>query len=391
MSTDGTANYSRDWTPDPLTTYEQLCGGNDPFKTVILRRATTNRDKLCTDFVKEMLQQKIASLHFAAWHKAFYFVAMIITVISAVVSITSTSKFESVGVTHTTALGLTVAVLQILLSVVQSYSNQQDYGAKAAGHRNAAATLKKLYQGMKHSMWENRKTTYRNAISEDDDLSDGFDIGKKGVPVPAPPKKDAEKKGEDAEKKGEDAAKPEEKKAAAGEPEAEEKPKTEKKKDKQSAPTSYSEKYNQAIEQVDSMVPIQVANAFNLLEARIRVVNESMFTNKGNSLVAWEHVLEAMFFQLTENIVDTKGFPYYFPTPEWAVEKTLKEFKESIDAEKEGEENSADLLRTIMNRSKTITDTEKTTVKVMEPIPEVSSGSTTASSIAEPVAGDHQV
>lgn len=151
-------------------------------------------------------------------------------------------------------------------------------------------------------MWEARKNAYRNAIREDDDLSDGFDIGKKGILAVAATTKADDKKDEkdgNATPSTPCGSTPTEAPAAdpcAGVAAAAAADK--KKKEAAKAPATYTDKYNQAIEQVDSMVPIRVANSFNLLEARIRVVNESMFTNKGNSLVAWEQVLEALFFQL---------------------------------------------------------------------------------------------
>lgn len=110
--------FKRNWRPDPLTTYYELCSGNDPFAKLILRRATANRDRLVTDFVKEMLQQKIAALHFAAWHKAFYFVAMILTVITAIISIIATSKLGNIFEEHVIRMGIVVASLQIFLGVV---------------------------------------------------------------------------------------------------------------------------------------------------------------------------------------------------------------------------------------------------------------------------------
>ncbi len=61
---------------------------------------------------------------------------------------------------------------------------------------------------------------------------------------------------------------------------------------------SLGKQYKQAVEQVESFVPIKIANAYNILEARIKVINESLMTNKGNSLVAWEQVLPALYFQL---------------------------------------------------------------------------------------------
>jgi hypothetical protein len=59
-----------------------------------------------------------------------------------------------------------------------------------------------------------------------------------------------------------------------------------------------TKQFKQAVDQVDSFVPVRIANAFNVLETRLRVINESLLTNKTNSLVAWEQVLPAIYYQL---------------------------------------------------------------------------------------------
>lgn len=69
-------------------------------------------------------------------------------------------------------------------------------------------------------------------------------------------------------------------------------------KQKAEAADSLAEQFKQALQQVDSFVPVQIANAFNVLESRIMVINESLMTNKTNSMVAWEQVLPALYFQL---------------------------------------------------------------------------------------------
>ena len=70
------------------------------------------------------------------------------------------------------------------------------------------------------------------------------------------------------------------------------------KKSEVSESDSLGKQFKQAFEQVESIVPARIANAFNVLEARVKVLNESLMTNKNNSLVAWEEVLPALYFQL---------------------------------------------------------------------------------------------
>ena len=61
---------------------------------------------------------------------------------------------------------------------------------------------------------------------------------------------------------------------------------------------SLGKQYKQAVEQVESFVPIKISNAYSILESRVKVINESLMTNHGNSLVAWEEVLPALYYQL---------------------------------------------------------------------------------------------
>jgi hypothetical protein len=69
------------------------------------------------------------------------------------------------------------------------------------------------------------------------------------------------------------------------------------KKDKESN-DSLATQFQQAVEQVDSQIPINIEAAFQMLESRITVINQSLMVNRTASLVAWERVLPALYFQL---------------------------------------------------------------------------------------------
>ena len=105
-----------------------------------------------------------------------------------------------------------------------------------------------------------------------------------------------ESKSDDAEEKkseGEDGSR----RSEHDEPQRDEQQKQQNQKGS-NATDSLTKQFKQAIDQVDSFVPIKISNAFNVMESRVRVINESLLTSKGNSLVAWEHVLTALYFQL---------------------------------------------------------------------------------------------
>lgn len=104
--------------PDALTPYETLVAGGDIYKETFLRRAASNYDKILSEIVKEMLQQKIASLHYDALNNYVLFApTMLITLGSAVISIYATSE-----IVHDpeikTWLSIIVACLQLVLSVL---------------------------------------------------------------------------------------------------------------------------------------------------------------------------------------------------------------------------------------------------------------------------------
>jgi len=125
--------------------------------------------------------------------------------------------------------------------------------------------------------------------------------------------------------------------------------------------SSITQRYLQAIEQVDSFVPSNIVSAFNVLHNRIQVINQSVMIDKTQSLVAWEIVQPALYFQLQETIIESWCWPFFIPRASTAVEICLKKFKESINVENE---NNADLLMDLLDRSNEIRSVqERLTVK----------------------------
>lgn len=69
------------------------------------------------------------------------------------------------------------------------------------------------------------------------------------------------------------------------------------------------------------------------------------------------------FFYRTETIIETRGWPFFVPSPIKSVEKALKDFKEALDVDRD---NSADLLLDIMNRSNAIREDQHRLAKKRE-------------------------
>ena len=101
-----------------LSSYETLVAGGDKTKEILLRRSKSNVDKILCDIVKEMLMQKLASLHFEAigtW--MLYAPTMFVTLFSACISIFSTSELVQ-NKDLKSELTIGVAFLQLFLSVL---------------------------------------------------------------------------------------------------------------------------------------------------------------------------------------------------------------------------------------------------------------------------------
>ena len=106
------------WVPNPLTSFETLVAGGDPFKETLLRRSNANFDKILADVIREMLQQKIAALHYEAINNYVLFApTMVITLLSAIISIFGTSEVITEPKMKIW-LSITVACLQLVLSVL---------------------------------------------------------------------------------------------------------------------------------------------------------------------------------------------------------------------------------------------------------------------------------
>ncbi len=65
----------------------------------------------------------------------------------------------------------------------------------------------------------------------------------------------------------------------------------------------------------------------------------------------------------SETIIEWPGWPFFIPPPSLSVEKTLKDFKESLNTDRE---NNADLLMEILDRSNDIFSVNKRLAKRRE-------------------------
>jgi len=102
------------------------------------------------------------------------------------------------------------------------------------------------------------------------------------------------------------------------------------------------------VDTCSSVVPIEISSAFSIMRSRLELVNKSTMVHKVHAKVDFAIVLPSLLFQLSYTISTYKGFPIRLPEPEWAVEKTLRDWKKHL---KSNADNSADLLSDLIERS----------------------------------------
>ena len=111
-----------------------------------------------------------------------------------------------------------------------------------------------------------------------------------------------------------------------------------------------------------SVVPIRITAAFDALESRINVCNKRLVPS-GNPKprISWEKVYPALYHQLTLTIIGSKLWPYVVPGAEWAVDKTIVDFKN----------HDASLFKVLIDRAQVI-DEEYNSLTITEMAPLVS-------------------
>jgi len=326
-----------------LTSYESIISGGNKTKEILMQKKNSNFDKLTCDILKEQQKQKLAAIHYSAINNWLLFApTMGITLFSAVLSIFGTSQIVTPN--SQLVLGIIVAILQLVLSLFQSISKQLNFGGRAGFHNSASNALKNLYENAQHSITEGQYTTISKALKSTKSISQVYNEQNK---------EDSDSDDEGKSGKKSTANEIQEAELTKAEEEAE--------KEEEQRQSSITSQYKQAIEQVDSLIPINIEAAFSMLESRVFVINQSLMIDKTASLVAWERILPALYYQLSETIIDTFLWPFIVPPPQDSVEKALRDFKIAIDV---SVENSADLLHTIVERCKEIDEVQQSLAKM---------------------------
>ena len=177
----------------------------------------------------------------------------------------------------------------------QSISKQLNYGGKQGFHQSAASSLKKIYDQALYSIKAEKYQSIFTALKTNTLPSPVEEPKALAVFVAATAKQSqSDTNTDEEENKGdEENSKPtsgssENKKG--GDDKEPEKPKN--------TIENLNQQFHQAVAQVDSPVPMNIAAAFNMLESRINTVNKSLLRDKKSAKIAWEKVYPAAYYQL---------------------------------------------------------------------------------------------
>lgn len=297
-------------------------------KMALAKKKKKDFDYMTSSILKEHQKHLLASLHFKAVYNHLFFIPSIsLTVASGILATLAQSGLYPVS-TFTNS----IAILAAFSVFWQSLMKQLDYGGRAAQHDSAAKALTKIFQLANLKRREQKSNGLGNAF-KNSNYYQPSDYGltnseqaEVGVPATVGASND-----DDTSRGSSD---PEKGKGASATP-------TEIHEDL----FTLSRQFEHALQGCDSIVPIKITAAFNALESRIDVCNKPGSAMKAN--ISWEKVYPALYDQLTLTIIGSKLWPYVSPVADWAVNKTMKDFKDDGF-------NNACLLEVLVLRAKGI-------------------------------------
>merc|ERR1712238_268019 len=335
---------------------DTIQSGGDPEQEYLLNKKTQSLNYLDVRILSVQQQHKLAALHYDAIHDyCFFFPSVLVTLLSGILAILTKSTLVPNDKTET-VIALVIAILAILSTLIQSLMKQFNFSGRAGFHSSCASALRKLYM---YSKLDAREATYNSIYQslattsaplavgtklteekEHHDDGGSEDDGSKG-----PKDKDTESHGKSSKKslvakKGNDNSKKEDYMD---------------KKDTQTPAVgaTIAAQFRQAVDSCSSVVPIEISSAFAILRTRLELVNKSTMLHKVHAKVDFSIVLPSLYYALSNTILSSPGFPIRLPDPEWAVETTLRRWKQHLQSNAT-DDNSADLLSDLMGRSEMI-------------------------------------
>jgi len=356
---------SDDTTNDPQNVAATKCDNNDQAEKDFLKtKKKQSMNYLTLLILAEQQQQKLAALHFTAIHDyCFFFPSVLITLVSGILAILVKSTLLPDDKSET-VIALIIAILAIISTFIQSLMKQLDYSGRAGFHSSCATALRKLNAFQK---LDAREDTYNSIFKQ---LSTGIQtrqsvceesfLAASAAKATYLTEEEHEHDGSKDDAKGskEDIDSDDEPAANTGtdddanqdgdDTKGDDKKKDDKEHKKDDDGGSISAQFRQAVDTCSSVVPIGISAAFHIMKTRLELVNKSTMVHKVHAKVDFSIVFPSLYHQLSHTIFTYKGFPFVLPEPEWAVDKTLRDWKKHL---KSVPDNSADILGHLIERS----------------------------------------
>lgn len=243
----------------------------------------------------ERQKHLLAALHFKAIYTYLLFIPSIfLTMAGGILSVFAQSGGHNLDSRYTIA----IAVLASFSVFWQSLMNKFDYSGRSALHDSAATALAKIYK-----LGSMSSKAHKTSDSNNDSRNNSANM-EAGVPMTS-----------DSSQTKEGSSTP-----GMSVPEG---------KVRHEDHNTLTKQYEQALQGCTSSVPIKITAAFNSLESSINVCNKRLLpSDSPMPKISWEKVYPALYHQLTLTIIGSRMWPYVVPGAEWAVRKTIKDFKE---------------------------------------------------------------
>jgi len=163
-----------------ITSMNAIIADGDKEKVFLLQKKQRSFDHITSKILQEQLQQKLTAEHLSALYEQVLFVpSILLTLLSGILAILVKStlvpseKAQSV-------IALSIAVISILSTFLQSLMKQLNFGGRAMNHESCSASLRKIYRNSKlktkeqeyNSIYKSLKTGKRVSMGENLTMDD---------------------------------------------------------------------------------------------------------------------------------------------------------------------------------------------------------------------------
>jgi len=340
----GATTSSYDLLQHRYSSLDSVVAHGNKEKEFLLKSKRRKFNRITTKILKEQQQQKLASLHYSAVHEYCLFVpSILLTLLSAVLAILVKSSLVP-GDRAETWIAFSIAIISILSTFVQSLMKQLDLSGRSSSHESASANLSKLYHFLLLSKQEQSYNSIYNAIKTGRRLSAKNNLDRLDDLID----KDDTLEG-DAEKNNthrQSAAKERDHQSHDDATDSD-----------ASHLGSICSQFRLVTESCTSPIPVNISTAFDMIEARLTLVNTSMMRNKKQTKIDFSQILPTLYYQLTMTIIKSSRFPTRIPDAEWCVNKTFKDWNHQL---RSSEDTSAYVLVSLLERADAINNLGET-------------------------------